>query len=123
MDVASGALAEPLGVAVHANNRANLEKGSRILVLGDDESHVVIADIDQSRLGIATSYRFADSTFTIPAQRPKDLASSLEIAKGVSNQIQGKGLKRYDAVFECTGAEICLQTAIYVSHYMVEKCC
>jgi len=52
----------------------------------------------------------------ITAQRPKDIKEALEFAQAIPSKIREQGLPgQYDAVFECTGAEACLQTAIYTT--------
>jgi L-iditol 2-dehydrogenase len=128
--LSGGALAEPLAVAVHANKRAGLEVDKTILVLGagpvgllvsaiakiSGAKEVVIADIDGARLEFATGRGFADKAYLIerPSQGPKDVKEALDIAQAIRSKMGLKDLPMsYDAVFECTGVEACLQAAIY----------
>ncbi|PMD52827.1 GroES-like protein [Hyaloscypha bicolor E] len=104
-----GALVEPLAVALHAVRRSGVETGQSVLILGAGAvgllcagaakiagaSSVNIVDIDEGKLNFALgesrtdfAARIADETLAQP----------------------GFGL--VDVVFECTGADTCMNIAI-----------
>ncbi|PKS05486.1 hypothetical protein jhhlp_008864 [Lomentospora prolificans] len=132
---ALGALIEPLSVAIHATNRAALRKGAKILVLGagavgllvaamckiNGASDVVISDVDEGRSNFAVQHRFAHHCLIAPTIRGADINEDLRLAKesaqryGGVNSIGGGAIGEYDAVFECTGVQSCLQTAIFAT--------
>lgn len=127
-----GALVEPLSVAMHARNRANLPSGSTVLVLGAGAvgllvaavskaagQTVVIADIQSDRVDFATANGYADAGIVVPPKRPQAIEEKLAYAKEVADlvkqaQVQGKAVGEVTATYECTGVETCMQTAIYV---------
>ncbi|KAL2075210.1 hypothetical protein VTL71DRAFT_152 [Oculimacula yallundae] len=130
-----GALLEPLSVAIHGVRRANLSPGSATLVIGSgavgllsaamlqviaSSKVVVICDIDARRVDFATENGFADHGFTVPMKRGASIEEKLEIARetaGLAIKASGCGedFVGFDAVFECTGVEACMQTAIYTN--------
>ena len=131
MNLDIGAILEPLGVAMHAHTRANLPSKSTILVLGAGAvgllvaavakaygaEKVIIADVQSRRIDHAVQHKFADVNVLVPMERPQTIDDKLEYAKKVA-ELVGKASGddgQVDAVFECTGVETCLQTAIYVS--------
>jgi len=128
-----GAILEPLSVAIHASRRANLKPGSTVLVFGAGAvgllcaamckvygaKTVVIADIQEERLGFAVENKFADVKMLVPRRMCQTIEEKLSFAKGVAESVtsitanDGSIIKEVDAVFECTGVESCLQAAIY----------
>ena len=126
------ALAEPLSVILHASRRAALSAGQTVLVFGvgtigllacavaksQGASHVVAIDINQSRLDFAKANGFASQVFTVPpVDKGKTTEDQLRRAK---ENIQAALMKfgepeGFDLVFECTGAEPCIQMSILVS--------
>jgi L-iditol 2-dehydrogenase len=137
-----GALAEPLGVAIHAVRRAQLPPKSKVLVFGagtvgllcaivakrlGDTEIVAIADIDQGRLGFATRNGFADISYTVPLKRGSTLEENLAIAEetardlGKLRNLDQDVIGEYDVVFECTGVASPLQTSIFVSVTEAQK--
>lgn len=125
-----GALLEPLGVALHAWRRSQMPRNATVLVFGagavgllsaavaklKGASRVVIADIDAGRLEFAVANGFADSSYTVPMRRGKDIDESLAIAKETAAEI-GKvdNVGEVDVTIECTGVPSCVQAGIYVS--------
>lgn len=128
-----GALAEPLSVAMHARDRAALPEGSTVLVLGagavgllaaavckaDKAKAVIIADILKDRVDFAVANGFADAGVVVPMERPQTIEDNLAYAQKVATTIKetkvgGKEVGEVTAVYECTGVETCVQTAIYV---------
>ena len=125
-----GALLEPLGVALHAFKRSHMPKDATVLVFGagavgllcaavaklKGAGKVIIADIDAGRLGFAVKNGFADSSYTVPMRRGKDIDENLTIAKEAAAEI-GKvdSVGEVDVTFECTGVPSCVQAGIYVS--------
>ncbi|EGU85988.1 L-iditol 2-dehydrogenase [Fusarium oxysporum f. sp. raphani 54005] len=129
-----GALVEPLSVAMHARDRAALPKGSTVLVLGagavgllaaavakaDQAKTVIIADILKDRLDFAINNGFADASVVVPMERPQTIEDKLAFAQKVAamvkeTQVNGEAVGEVTAVYECTGVETCVQTAIYAT--------
>jgi L-iditol 2-dehydrogenase len=129
-----GALVEPLSVAMHARDRANLPSGSSVLVFGAGAvgllcaamskvagaRAVVIADIQEDRVRFAMENGFADASVVVPMKRQDAIAEKLEFAKEVAEmakcaEVSGQSIGEVNAVYECTGVESCLQASIYVS--------
>jgi L-iditol 2-dehydrogenase len=129
-----GALLEPLSVAMHASRRASLAKGSKVLIFGagavgllcaamckaSGATLVVIADVQSERVNFALENHFADHGVVVPIRQCKTIEEKLAFAKEVAalvhetKQVGDHPIGEVDAVFECTGVESCLQTAIYV---------
>lgn len=129
-----GALAEPLSVALHAGDRARLDPGATVLVLGAGAvgllccavskvlgaRNVVVADINADRVRWAVERGFADASVVVPMKRPDTIEAKLEFAREVAALVggaktaAGEAVGDVDATFECTGVESCLQAAIYV---------
>lgn len=139
-----GALAEPLGVVLHAARRASLQQGAHVLVFGagavgllacalarsQGAASVVCVDVNQSRLQFAAQNGFVDTiinssapAFTLkkstkgpssklPHQEAMDKAKY--VAEGILAAAGMPANAGFDVVFECTGAEPCIQSAIYV---------
>lgn len=138
-----GALAEPLSVALHAGDRARLDPGATVLVLGAGAvgllccavskvlgaRNVVVADINADRVRWAVDRGFADASVVVPMKRPDTIEAKLEFAREVAALVAGaktaagEALGDVDATFECTGVESCLQAAIYVSLVSFFLCC
>lgn len=129
-----GAILEPLGVAIQASKRAQLEPGATVLVFGagavgllvaamakiSGAGTVVIADIDEGRVNFAVENKFAHRKFTVPMKRGLTIEEQLDIAKETAADIgrirkeSGSLIGEVDAVFECTGVPSCVQASIYV---------
>ncbi|KAH6973388.1 chaperonin 10-like protein [Ilyonectria sp. MPI-CAGE-AT-0026] len=129
-----GALAEPLSVAWHARDRAALPAGSTVLVLGagavgllaaavskaDGAKTVIIADILKDRIDFAVANGFADASVLVPMERPQTIEDKLAYAQKVAatvreTVVRGEAVGEVTAVYECTGVETCVQTAIYAT--------
>lgn len=128
------ALAEPLGVLIHASRRAGVSTGHTVLVFGvgaigllacmlartKGAKRVVALDINRSRLEFAHANGFADQVYCLMAgDKSKALTTdeamrfrkeSIMAALQEFNEPDG-----FDVVFECTGAEPCVQMSIHVS--------
>ena len=131
----TGALLEPMSVAIQATRRAQITQGTSTLVLGagavgllcaamakvTGSTNVVIADIQQERVNFATHHSFAHEGFVVSARRGQDIEENLLIAKETAASVIGKIPNRtgsiggFDVVLECTGAETCTQAAIYAA--------
>ncbi|KAI0294433.1 GroES-like protein [Russula brevipes] len=127
-----GALAEPLSVLVHASRRAALSRGQTVLVYGVGTigllacalakslgcSRVVAVDINQARLSFAKIHGFAEDVFCLPASpKAKPPEEQLRRARENADRVleafgEDDG---FDVVFECTGAEPCIQMAIHTA--------
>ncbi|KAI0717313.1 GroES-like protein [Fomitopsis betulina] len=128
------ALAEPLSVLLHASRRADLspERPASVLVFGVGAigllacalaksygAHKVVAiDINQARLDFAKENGFAQQVQCLPvADKAKTTEDQLRRAKdtvavALSKFDQPDG---FDIVFECTGAEPCIQMSIHAA--------
>ncbi|BEI86581.1 hypothetical protein CcaverHIS002_0608680 [Cutaneotrichosporon cavernicola] len=136
VSMTEAALAEPLSVVLHAYKKAALRPGAKVLVIGAGAvgllaaslvkacgaSTVVSVDIEETKLGFAKEMGWADTTFTLPKGPRVSGAESLEAAKAnwdllkASPAIVENGLENgFDAVFECTGVEPCMQLACYAA--------
>ena len=87
---------------------------------------VVAIDINQARLDLAREQGFADETYCLP---PADKAKTSEdqlrrakdnIAAALTHFDQQDG---FDLVFECTGAEPCIQMSIHVRFSLALSTC
>ncbi|WVN89411.1 uncharacterized protein L203_104634 [Cryptococcus depauperatus CBS 7841] len=127
------ALAEPFSVVLHAYRRAQLTPGARILVIGAGAvglltcalanasgcSSVVAIDIEQGKLDFAVQQGWVTDTFCLPRGPRVSGLEALEVAGNQwdalkkSHAVQNvDGLENgFDAVFECTGVESCMQMA------------
>ncbi|PNY25246.1 Sorbitol dehydrogenase [Tolypocladium capitatum] len=128
-----GAVIEPLSVAMHARDRANLPVGSTVLVFGAgavgllaaavskaaNAEAVIIADIQKDRVDFAVANGYADAGFVVPMARPQTIEEKLAYAQEVADKIKAtevgdKPIGEVSAVYECTGVETCVQSSIYV---------
>jgi L-iditol 2-dehydrogenase len=124
------ALAEPLSVLLHASRRANLTSGQTILVFGvgtigllacalaksSGASRIVAVDINQTRLDFAKANGFASQILCLP--NSDKAKTSEEQLRRVKENMQMALTKfgeedGFDIVYECTGAESCIQMAIH----------
>ncbi|XP_072527146.1 sorbitol dehydrogenase [Salminus brasiliensis] len=114
-----GALIEPLSVGIHACRRAGVTLGSSVFICGAGPiglvtllvakamgaSQVIISDLSADRL---TKAKELGADFLLPVQRevaPQEMAKCVEGILGGMPHIS----------IECTGAESCIQTAIYAT--------
>jgi L-iditol 2-dehydrogenase len=129
MSLDMGALLEPLGVAIQAVRRAQMQPGGQVLVFGAGTvglltaavakragaATVVITDIDEGRVSFATSNGFADLGHTTSSKRSGSTEESITTAKETAAALgELTSTKDYDVVFECTGVASPLQAAIFV---------
>ncbi|KAK7973691.1 cytochrome P450 [Apiospora arundinis] len=129
-----GALVEPLSVAMHARDRAQLKPGSTVLVLGagavgllcaaackaSGAKAVIIADIQEDRVNFAVQNGFADVAIVVPMARPQTIEDKLVYAKELAGRVASSKVGEEEVgevgvTFECTGVESCMQTAIYAT--------
>ncbi|XP_068168620.1 sorbitol dehydrogenase-like [Antennarius striatus] len=114
-----GALIEPLSVGIHACRRASVTLGSTVFICGAGPiglvcllvakamgaSQVIISDLCQERLTMAKDLG-ADFQLAVKKDDgPQQLAKTVEDMMGAKPHI----------TIECTGAESCIQTAIYAT--------
>ncbi|KAH8887608.1 sorbitol dehydrogenase [Thozetella sp. PMI_491] len=123
-----GALLEPLSVAIHGVRRARMDAGAKVLVIGagavgllaaamlrvEKASRITIADIEGRRVQFATKNGFADVAVEVPRTRAKSdaIEDKLAHAQETAKVLMADG-EQFDYVFECTGVESCVQSAIY----------
>lgn len=134
-----GALLEPLAVAVHAVRRAGQDNvGSKraCLIYGagavgllcavaaraEGCQDIAMVDIDQGRLEFALEQGFASVIHAVQPRRGETTEVKMQIARETASEIaelrwpDGSTIGKVPKTFECTGAESCLQSSIYVSH-------
>ncbi|SMR45419.1 unnamed protein product [Zymoseptoria tritici ST99CH_3D1] len=128
MTMEEGALVEPTAVAVQICKVADLKAGQTVLVMGCGPigvmcqavakaygaKKVVGIDVVQSRLDFAKTFG-ADYVYLPPkAEHGADpIQHSEKIAELIKENFElGEGP---DAVLECTGAEACIQTGVFVA--------
>ncbi|KAI0641505.1 GroES-like protein [Trametes meyenii] len=128
------ALAEPLSVLIHASRRADFTSSSHptVLVFGVGAigllacalarsygaSRVVAIDINQTRLDFALQNGFAQQVYCLPiSDRAKTTDEQLRRAKeNISAALAEFNMPDgFDLVFECTGAEPCIQMSIHAA--------
>ncbi|KAI9093740.1 putative sorbitol dehydrogenase [Phlyctochytrium arcticum] len=113
-----GALIEPLAVAVHAIRRAKLQLAERVTIFGAGPigllcgmvakaagaTQVTLVDLSKSRLEIALKVKAADSILHVAQGNPS-----------VADTLNRKENMRPDVVFECSGAEASIATAMEIT--------
>lgn len=128
------ALAEPLSVLLHASRRADLtpDHPSTVLVFGVGAigllacalaksygaSRVVAIDINRARLDFALEQGFAQQVYCLPmVDKAKTTDEQLRRAKEtVSTALSEFNMPDgFDVVFECTGAEPCIQMSVHAA--------
>ena len=115
-----GAMIEPLSVAIHAVDRAQLAPTMRVLILGagpigltcaavckekGNLAHIEIADIDQDRILFAREHGFAHKATLIPGNKTESTTEMLNTA--ISNAhtltVHDQSTLKFDVVLECSG--------------------
>ena len=128
-----GALVEPLSVALHAVRRAQLldviDPRVNILIIGAGPigllcaavcrslgmHNVNMTDIRRQRLAFAFGHDFAAFTSLLPEANLDASTTKEKLQWAEENaQIARYGLK-FDVVFECTGTETAVQTALFAA--------
>lgn len=123
-------------MAIHASTRAQLVPEASVLVFGAGtigllisamskvagSNNVVIADAQPNRVAFAVENGFAHRGFVVLHTFGQNIHENLQSAKEIgalailekppNEDLISNG---YDTVFECTGAELCTQAAIYVT--------
>ena len=126
-EVQSETLAERKGSALVFGAGAIGALVAAALRMIEPDMRVVVADIDEKRVRFATENLFAHQGLIVPVNRCETTVEKLKAAQGLAaltqkTLIEGEersddfeDLHGYDIVFECTGAEACLQGAIYAA--------
>ncbi|KAH8087164.1 GroES-like protein [Cristinia sonorae] len=128
------ALAEPLSVLIHAARRVGLSssKPSTVLVFGvgaigllacalakaSGATRVCAIDINQARLDFAVEQGFAQQAFCLPmVDKAKTTDEQLRRAKdNIMSALSAFDMPEgFDIIFECTGAEPCIQMSIHAA--------
>ncbi|KAK0220110.1 GroES-like protein [Armillaria fumosa] len=121
-----GALAEPLSVLLHASRRAGLTQHTRrVLVFGAGaigmlaaglarsrgipSEAIAMVDINRERLAFAKEHGLVGKVFCLPPPTPMKGLDGLERSRSQALAFGGG----YDIVYECTGAEPCIQMAVF----------
>lgn len=97
LSLRTAALAEPLGVALHARNQAGDVKGKRVLVIGSGPIGLLqVAALKASGAGSIA----ASDVLPEPLERARGLGAETSYRAGV-DEIPSEG---FDIVFECSGS-------------------
>ena len=140
--------AEPLNVAIHVSRRSQAPSGAKVLVFRAGAAvllcaHIaryakvgiiiiiiiiiIIADAYQRRIDFTAREKFADVSHLIPKERSATTEENLKIARSNASDItslrdsNGHPIGDLDIVFECTGAESCVQTSIFAAKSRLES--
>jgi len=119
MSYEEGAFIEPLSVGIHSCRRGGVSLGKNVLIMGAGPiglvnllvaksmgaSKVVVVDLNESRLKLATDIGATGTIVSKIGDDPKDLAKRVHELIGDAP----------DVTIECTGAESCIQTAVYAT--------
>ena len=130
------ALAEPLGVVIHAQRRAGLRPGARVMILGlgavglltaalaraSGCTTIIGCDIEQGKLDFALEQKWVNGTFCFPRGPRASGLEACEVAENNWSLLQRsdaiskiEGLHHgFDVVFECSGVESSMQLAVMV---------
>ncbi|RUP43839.1 hypothetical protein BC936DRAFT_136658 [Jimgerdemannia flammicorona] len=128
MTYEEGAMMEPLAVAVHSVRRTQLSAGNKVIVMGagpigllvaavsraQGATSITLLDINRSRLDFARSYLAPFPLRTI-LLTPKPRTSTEDNLDFSQHTVAELGLDEVDVVFECTGAETCVQMSILLA--------
>ena len=136
MSLDSAALLEPLSVAIHAVRRSIIEQGDTVAVFGagtigllvaamaklSGATTVLICDVDSGRVEYALHHGFATKGYVNSRTSPlTELSDKLTAAKETAADVMHiafaneSDMEGVDVTFDCTGKEICVQAALYVS--------
>ena len=116
-----------MSVGVHACKLADLKAGQTVMIFGagpvgllagavakaSGAVRITMVDINQTRLDFAKNY-VASEIVLAEREIPQGL-SSIDFSKSFSQKLLESGIEQADVVLECSGAETCIQTGIYVS--------
>lgn len=128
MTYEEGALLEPLAVGVHACRRAGIAPGQNVLICGAGPiglvslmvakafgaSRVVVSDVLENRLKVATQCGADATVFVRPDSNVQDVVKNVEDCFGG---------EKADATIECSGAEDSLRLGIFVSTSLLSSSC
>jgi L-iditol 2-dehydrogenase len=75
-----------------------------------------MADIAANRLDFARKHEFADDTQVLSVRQSSSTLQSLAFAQEDASALAALNSRlKFHVVFECSGVESCVRTAIYVS--------
>ncbi|KAK2599471.1 hypothetical protein N8I77_011224 [Diaporthe amygdali] len=131
MSLEEGALVEPLAVAVMAvSSVAKMKHNANVAVFGAGPvglltmavakalgaRRILAVDVNQHRLKFAKDYCATDVHAAIPKNTEENITYSRRHALEIMNKFgfgeRGEGI---DLVVECSGAEVCVQTGIWLA--------
>ncbi|RXK35025.1 hypothetical protein M231_07728 [Tremella mesenterica] len=126
MTLEEGALMEPLSVAVHAVNEiAKMRPGKNVIVFGAGPiglvsvalgaKRIIAVNTAQDRLDFAKKYAATDIHAAAPMEPGETRAEySIRHAEIIREKfgLSARGSTGIDYVFECSGAEVCIQTGL-----------
>ncbi|GAA5842977.1 hypothetical protein JCM11251_007302 [Rhodosporidiobolus azoricus] len=128
-----GALLEPMSVGVHAVSKvAEMKPGKNVVIFGAGPvglltaaaakglgaARVIAVDIQEARLQFAKDAGLVHDYFLPP--KPSDGEAKEDYPRRQAKEMQERfgfterGPAGVDYVFDCSGAEVCIQTAIYL---------
>ncbi|GAA5981300.1 hypothetical protein JCM10908_004058 [Rhodotorula pacifica] len=133
MSLEEGALLEPMSVGVHAVAKvADIKPGSNVVVFGAGPvglltaaaakglgaARVIAVDIQESRLKFAKENGLIHD-FYVPS-KPQEGEEKVDFQRRNAKEIQTRfgfterGATGVDYVFECSGAEVCIGTSVFL---------
>jgi len=133
LDLEDGAMMEPLSVAIHSASTISQIKANQVVaVFGAGPvgllcmavaralgaRRVIAIDINEARLQFAKTYAATD--IHVPS-KPKEGESRMEYSRRNADEIRAafgleeRGINGVDTVLEATGAEVCIQTGIFLA--------
>ncbi|MBN3306621.1 DHSO dehydrogenase, partial [Amia calva] len=113
-----GALIEPLSVGIHACRRAGVTLGSTMFICGAGPIGLVCLLVAKA---MGTSQVVMSDLSADRLQKAKELGADYamqvqkESAAVLAQRVKGLLGRQPDITIECTGAESCIQTAIYAT--------
>ncbi|KAG0662965.1 hypothetical protein C6P46_003053 [Rhodotorula mucilaginosa] len=120
MSMEEGALLEPMSVGVHAVAKvAELKPGSNVVVFGAGPVGLLTAAAAKG-LGAARVIAVGSSRTSIPLQLPQEGEDKVDFQRRNAKEIQTRfgfterGATGVDYVFECSGAEVCIGTSVFL---------
>ncbi|KPV74463.1 xylitol dehydrogenase [Rhodotorula graminis WP1] len=133
MSLEEGALLEPMSVGVHAVHKvAQMKSAANVVVFGAGPvglltcavakglgaRKVIAVDIQEARLAFAKEQGLVDDYYLPP--KPQDGEAKADYPRRNAKELcerfgfEERGPRGVDLVLDCSGAEVCIQTGVFV---------
>eukprot|EP01117_Protostelium_nocturnum_P007526 TRINITY_DN2697_c0_g1_i1.p1 TRINITY_DN2697_c0_g1~~TRINITY_DN2697_c0_g1_i1.p1 ORF type:complete len:349 (-),score=63.15 TRINITY_DN2697_c0_g1_i1:124-1170(-) len=107
-----GAMCEPLAVGIHACNRANVQIGHRVLVMG--AGPIGLVSMLAAKAAGATKVTLVDlKEERLSVGREMGADGTILATENVLAEIERRGLGPIDVTIECSGAQPAVKTALH----------